>query len=97
MVQPINNPTGRVLTQGDPPAISGERPGASSGTARPGTGDTVDLSLRARAMPAALQIGPPKDTARVDSLRAAIAEGSYRPDPDRIADSLARNILETAF
>lgn len=97
MVEHINIPTGRVPTQGDPPAVRGEAPVAGPRPDRPGSSDTVDLSLRARAVPDALQIGPPKDTARLTSLRAAIADGSYRPDPERIAESLARNILETAF
>ncbi|MBC7521333.1 MAG: flagellar biosynthesis anti-sigma factor FlgM [Sandarakinorhabdus sp.] len=35
-----------------------------------------------------LAASPPVDAARVDALRTAIASGSYRPDPMRIAEKM---------
>lgn len=40
-----------------------------------------------------LAASPPVDAARVAALRSAIAGGSYKPDPDRIAAAMIR--LET--
>jgi negative regulator of flagellin synthesis FlgM len=43
--------------------------------------ETSGLSRIARDLAAS----PPVDSAKVDRLRAAIAAGTYRPDPDAIA------------
>lgn len=40
-----------------------------------------------------LAASPPVDAARVAALRSAIAGGTYKPDPDRIAAAMIR--LET--
>ena len=40
-----------------------------------------------------LAASPPVDAARVTALRSAIAGGTYKPDPDRIAAAMIR--LET--
>lgn len=93
MVQPVSIQSGRVALQGDPASVGSEtrveRPVVPAQGA-----EVVTLSAEARALPATLKSGPPMDTGRVDALRSAIAEGSYRPDPQKIADSLARSILE---
>ncbi len=96
MVQPINIQPGRVMVQADPATTETER-SLTAPTPRPSTGETVLLSAGAQAPPPALAAGPPKDSARIDSLRAGIANGSYRPDPDVIADSLTQNIMELSF
>ena len=49
--------------------------------------DPLSLSnaaLAARAMAAA----PPVDTAKIESIRAAIAAGTYAVDPERIAEKM---------
>ncbi|GGW21474.1 hypothetical protein GCM10011452_01980 [Gemmobacter lanyuensis] len=97
MVQPINTQPGRVLLQGDPTAIdSRARTAAPDGPATTTGSETVSLSTEATALPAALQAGPPIDFERVNAIKSAIADGSYKPDPERIAESLTRDLFEFA-
>ena len=76
---------------------SGRAPGvASSGQtptqANPGVGgDTVTFTSTAAEMlklEESLSSIPDVDNARVASIKAAIDEGSYRIDPEKIVDSL---------
>lgn len=73
------------------------RPASAESGAPPGTGSSADrltLTVAARSI---LELGAgsagatPVDKARVAELRQAIAEGSYRIDPDRIAAALVRH------
>jgi negative regulator of flagellin synthesis FlgM len=53
---------------------------AETGAAKPGFG----------ALVAELAKAPPVDSVRIASLKAAIADGSYRIDPDAIAGAMLR-------
>ena len=62
--------------------------------------DTVALSPAARGLTELrAQIGDPNeiDQARVSSLRAAIADGSYQPSLDAVAGSLLREVAENSL
>lgn len=68
------------------------RPAAAQRTGSSGSEDTVELSggadlVRTVARRIATS-GAPVDEARVRELRHAIADGSYQPDPARIARKL---------
>lgn len=71
------------------------RPGSPQGSAD--AGDNVDLtqaSLQLRAMEEALNDVPVMDTAKIESMRRAIAEGRYTVDEDLVAERLVKSILE---
>ncbi len=93
MVQPINSPSAGIPLHGEPTATETDlRPKPAVAPAP--AGETVLLSAEASILPAALKSGPPVDLDRVSRLRDSISDGSYRPDPQRIADSLTQNIVE---
>jgi len=79
-----------------PQAQSGQSGGSSQETtaanAKPASAtqpnDSVKLTDSARALTEAAQGGGQIDQKKVDQIRAAIANGSYKPDPTRIADRL---------
>jgi negative regulator of flagellin synthesis FlgM len=52
--------------------------------------DTVSISAEAKALSQLQDVRneAPVNNQKVEALRAAIADGSYRPDPQRIADSM---------
>lgn len=70
------------------PAADRARPGDAAPAAP--AGDRVTLTPAAQRMVAtnATDPGAPVDRARVDALRDAIANGTYRVDSERIADRL---------
>jgi negative regulator of flagellin synthesis FlgM len=89
------NPGGPSLSQ--QPATSGSKPaagetaGAAAGqvAANPTRGaDHVQLTESARAIAAARGTDAPVDTQRVERIRQAIADGSYKVDAHRVADRL---------
>lgn len=94
MVNLINVFAGRPVQNGAAPSVTDR----ASVVAHPAanTAESLVLSPEATATPAALQAGPPMDTARVAALREGIATASYKIDPDRIADAIARNLVEIA-
>jgi len=62
-------------------------------SAPPAAGDTVELTDSARLMgrlEEAVAAAPVVDGARVESLKDAIADGSYVVDADSIADGMIR-------
>ena len=69
-----------------------ERPEvAEHGQARRKPTDSVSLTdtpARMRELESALSGLPPVDSQRVQEIRKALADGSYRPDPQRVADKL---------
>ncbi len=72
------------------------RPGSAQG-ATADSGDSVDLtraSLQLRAMEESLADVPVMDTAKIESLRQAIAEGRFTVDEDLVAERLVKSILE---
>jgi len=59
---------------------------AAQGSTAPKAGDTALANPAAQLVAA----GAPIDTAKVASLRQAIAEGRYPIDPQRIADAMIK-------
>lgn len=97
MPNEINGFRPRPLDTGDSKATA--RPATSArsegGETRPVAGgtstDTVsltDTAARLRELEAALAGAPEIDSARVDALRRAIAEGRYSADSVHVADKL---------
>lgn len=75
------------------PAASGDADGGASGVAPaaggPKAADHVKLTESALAIGAASKAADaPVDTQRVDRIRQAIADGSYKVDAQKIADKL---------
>jgi negative regulator of flagellin synthesis FlgM len=79
----------------------GPRPVAASTEARPSvaaeaarTGEVANAAPQEAAVSSLARISkelaaaPPVDTARVETLRLAIASGDYKPDPERIAAAM---------
>lgn len=73
---------------------NGVRPGARvEGPAAPGRGDEVSLTGSAQLMvrlEKALGEVPVIDRERVETIKAAIADGSYAIDPERVATEVLR-------
>jgi len=85
-------------TVGGTPADAAEsgRAREADGTARPEArtpdGDRVELSNTSRTLKAlaeAARQGPEIDSARVERIRAEIAEGKYHVDAKRLAERIA--------
>lgn len=79
-------------TTGTRPAVAGDAEGSSPGraTATPvRAGDSVQLTASARALGAASRSADaPVDTKRVERIRQAIADGTYKVDAQRVADRI---------
>ena len=95
MVNSISNqmPRLRLATDID----QSTRPAGLSGrttTAPVGSADSLRLSAGASTLPETLRQGPPVDSALVDRIGQAIAQGRYPVDPDRIAEALFRDYLD---
>lgn len=81
--------------------VSGTSGGSSSldkTTATPGGSDTVTFTSTAAEMlklEESLAKIPDIDSARVSTIQASIADGSYRVDPERIVENLLK--LEKDF
>lgn len=67
---------------------------AAAATGNLGSADEVSLSQAAKALPAALEVGPPFDLESVSRIKKAISEGKYPIDYERITDSLFENYRE---
>jgi negative regulator of flagellin synthesis FlgM len=84
------NPGGPTVPQ---PATSSGKPAAGAAAGQVAAnpvqgGDHVQLTESARAIAAARGTDAPVDTQRVDRIRQAIADGSYKVDAQRVADRL---------
>ncbi len=66
---------------------------ADKSGSQPPKGERVEVSRAARELAAARAPETP-DTARVERLRAAIADGSFEVDPDAIAEQMLKEELE---
>jgi negative regulator of flagellin synthesis FlgM len=92
-----------TITSNGLPVLPQAKSGQSGGTAQSGVnahateatpaapaGDSVQLTASARALQEAAQAdkGNPIDTQRVEQIRKALADGSYRIDATRIADRM---------
>ncbi len=90
----INNITGLSGPSqrgNDVGASRGSRSADAGKSDAPAPADSVTLSegsARLREMTEQLADMPAVDSARVDQLRQAIADGSYQPDGERIADKM---------
>jgi len=90
------NPGGPTLPQpstaGTQATVAGETGGSSAGRAPASpaqSDDRVQLTESARAMGAAASsTDAPVDTQRVQRIRQAIADGTYKVDAQRVAESL---------
>lgn len=93
MVSSISSRFGqpRLTTNNDSPAGPATPRPAGPGAAAT---DLVSLSSGGRIMPSGLPAEPPIDRALVDRLGAAIAEGRYPIDPERLAEALFRDHLD---
>lgn len=74
-------------------AVTADRPAADTqaGNPSPATDSQVKLSSQAQQLQAIeerLRELPEVDSARVEQIKQAIADGSYQPDSSRIADKL---------
>lgn len=58
------------------------------------SGDTLALSAAATALPPELSGGPPIDLELVTKIKAAIAEGKYPIDLDKITESLFQDFVK---
>ncbi len=93
---PINHVTGFPGTQAarsDTAAKVARSQGVATSVPNAGAaaGDKVSLTettVRLRALHGSLANAPVVDEAKVASIKAAIANGSYHIDPNRIADKL---------
>lgn len=77
----INSTTDRAKT-GQNTARQSQGPRAS---------DTVDVTASARelaTLESAIRSASVEDTARVEAVRAQVADGSYQVDPQRVADNI---------
>jgi len=61
---------------------------SSSNTAAPQSTDSVNLTDSARALQQASSTDSPVDTAKVESIKQSLAAGTYKVDPNAIADKL---------
>lgn len=79
------------------PAAAAQSTAAAAPLGSSNPGDRVRLTDSAQALTAAARSGDgsPVNASRVAQLRAAVADGSYRINPDRIADALFR--MEQGF
>jgi negative regulator of flagellin synthesis FlgM len=61
---------------------------SSSNAAAPQANDSVKLTDSARALQQASSTDSPVDTARVEQIKKSLAAGTYKVDPNAIADRL---------
>jgi len=93
-----NNPALKPAATESEPRTGGVRTDKSSDAtpakpAQSGAGESVSVTPEAAGMLALeqdLQRLPEVDRQRVESIRQSIADGSYRPDTDKIIDNLMR-------
>ena len=98
----------KIDNSGKPIAATGSsRPGATKAAssdakqaapaANAASGDSVELtsaSLKLSAIESSLGGQPVIDSARVNEIRQAIAEGKFKINPDAIADKLVASVKE---
>ncbi|MDD9946749.1 MAG: flagellar biosynthesis anti-sigma factor FlgM [Myxococcales bacterium] len=68
------------------------KPARVQGTSRRTAGEHVQVSSRARVLASSRDPEVP-DQSRIERLKAAIAEGTFEIDVDRIADAMIREEL----
>jgi negative regulator of flagellin synthesis FlgM len=83
MISPISNTAPGAI---DPQRVNPPGTASASGGATP----VADTSATSHATPGArlAALGPPIDMTRVAEIKAAIAEGSYTVDADRLAAAM---------
>ena len=67
--------------------------GSADSASNDAPADSVSISAAARSMAtleAAVSQSPSVDSARVSAVQQRIEDGTYKPDPQRIADKLIR-------
>jgi negative regulator of flagellin synthesis FlgM len=85
-------PTATSATKG----TSGSNPAsAASSTTAPGAQiDISGTSARLRELEASVANVPVVDSARVDEIKQAIADGRFKVNADRVADSLIESVRQ---
>lgn len=68
--------------------------GGPAGADQAGRADTLRLSDQARTLSEGMARTPPVDTALVERLGTAIAEGRYPLDPERIAAAICADCYD---
>ncbi|MCE6952962.1 flagellar biosynthesis anti-sigma factor FlgM [Cereibacter sphaeroides] len=92
-VVPTPGPSRLERLKDTPARVDRSLAGAMPGLVR-ATGDTVELSATALAMPEELRSGPPVDLQLVQKIKDAIADGKYPIDLERITDALFSDYLD---
>ncbi len=73
------------------------RAGAAEQTTIASTGSTADsvtLSPGAQALSAAAGTGPVFDTGKVEEIKAAMAKGTFKVDPEKVAQGLMDSVRD---
>jgi flagellar biosynthesis anti-sigma factor FlgM len=86
-LRPVNDADTLRAGTGGPVPASFPASARPAGPEAPAT-DGLSLSAQARTLSEGMLKGPPVDSALVERLSAAIAEGRYPVDPDRIAQAM---------
>ncbi|RDS81879.1 flagellar biosynthesis anti-sigma factor FlgM [Dyella psychrodurans] len=77
-----------ATTNADSSAANQTANTSSSGTSATQANDSVNLTDSARAIHQASSANSPVDTARVEQIKQSLAAGTYKVDPNAIADRL---------
>jgi negative regulator of flagellin synthesis FlgM len=75
-------------TNADNSASQASTTSSASSTTSPQASDSVKLTDSARALHQASSANSPVDTARVEQIKQSLAAGTYKVDPNAIADRL---------
>ena len=96
----INDATGPSALNGSngtsgPAALPSHAPAARATDAAGTTAaERVSLSAQSRELAGMAAQAAPVDAAKVNAIRAALADGSFRASPERIADGLIASTRE---
>ncbi|MBE1159551.1 flagellar biosynthesis anti-sigma factor FlgM [Dyella acidiphila] len=77
-----------ATTSTDSSASQASTTSSASNTASAQTDDSVKLTDSAHALHQASSTGSPVDTAKVEQIKKSLAAGTYKVDPNAIADRL---------
>lgn len=83
-------PTATSATKGSPGTSSTKSPATTSGAQV----DISGTSSRLRELEATIANVPVVDSARVDEIKQAIADGRFKVNADRVADSLIESVRQ---